>query len=140
MQTSGMKDAATVPPRREPRHLDRRSIATLLIIALCVLVGIVLTRLIAPRIARGTEMLERLAAKDLTAYVQVTGTDEIGRLGAAINKCAETIRIVLQEVGSGADTLSAASTEITARAVQSCRECSCAIDPKPTRLQRPHRK
>ncbi|MGA8740595.1 MAG: methyl-accepting chemotaxis protein [Terracidiphilus sp.] len=92
---------------------------TLLIAALCILVGTVLNRAIAPRIAHGTAMLERLAAKDLTACVPVTGTDEIGRLGGAMNKCAETMRIVLQEVGRGADTLSAASTEITARAVQS---------------------
>jgi methyl-accepting chemotaxis protein len=92
--------------------------ATLLIVALCILVGTVLTRVIAPRIARGTAMLERLSAKDLTAYVEVTGTDEIGRLGGAMNKCAETIRTILQEVGRGADTLSSATTEITARAVQ----------------------
>jgi methyl-accepting chemotaxis protein len=92
--------------------------ATLLIVALCILIGTVLTRVIAPRIVKGTEMLERLAAKDLTAYVQVTGTDEIGRLGGAMNKCAETLRTILQEVGRGADTLSAATTEITARAVQ----------------------
>ncbi len=95
------------------------ALATVLIVALCILVGTVLNRVIAPRIAHGTAMLERLAAKDLTAYVPVTGTDEIGRLGGAMNKCAETMRIVLQEVGRGADTLSAASTEITARAVQS---------------------
>jgi methyl-accepting chemotaxis protein len=94
-------------------------IATLIIIALCIVVGALLTRVIAPRIARGTEMLERLAAKDLTAHVQVTGTDEVGRLGGAMNQCAETLRTVLQEVGRGADTLSAATTEITARAVQS---------------------
>jgi methyl-accepting chemotaxis protein len=93
--------------------------ATLLIVALCILVGAALTRLIAPRIARGTVMLERLAAKDLTAHVDVTGSDEIGRLGGAMNKCAETIRNILQEVGRGADTLSAATTEISTRAVQS---------------------
>ena len=95
------------------------ALATALIIALCVLVGIVLTRVIAPRIAKGTAMLERLAAKDLTAYVQVTGEDEIGRLGGALNKCAETFRSVLLEVGRGAETLSAATTEISTRAVQS---------------------
>ncbi len=95
------------------------ALATVLIVALCILVGAVLTRVIAPRIARGTAMLERLAAKDLTAHVEVTGSDEIGRLGGAMNKFAGTMRTVLQEVGRGADTLSAASTEITARAVQS---------------------
>ncbi len=64
-------------------------------------------------------MLERLATKDLTVFVDVTGTDEIGRLGGAINKCAASMRTMLQEVGRGADTLSAATTEITVRAVQS---------------------
>ena len=92
--------------------------ATLLIVALCIVVGTVLTHVIAPRIARGTAMMERLAAKDLSAFVEVTGTDEIGRLGGAMNKCAETMRTVLQAVGQGADTLSAATTEISARAVQ----------------------
>jgi len=94
-------------------------IVTLIIAALCIVVGALLTRVIAPRIARGTEMLERLAAKDLTAYVEVTGSDEIGRLGKAMNQCAETLRTLLQEVSRGADTLSAATTEITARSVQS---------------------
>ncbi len=93
--------------------------ASLLIVALCILVGTVLTRVIAPRIANGTAMLERLASKDLTVNVEVTGNDEIGRLGGAMNKCALTMRTVLQEVGRGADTLSAGTTQITARAVQS---------------------
>src|ERR1035437_10003653 len=58
---------------------------TLLIVLLCGLTGAVLTREIAPRIARATVALERLAAKDMTAHVRVTGTDEIGRLGTALN-------------------------------------------------------
>ena len=93
-------------------------IATMLIVSLSALVGVVLTRVIAPRIVCGTAMLERLAAKDLTAYIRVTGTDEIGRLGVALNKCAETFRSILREVGHGADTLSEATGEITARAIQ----------------------
>jgi methyl-accepting chemotaxis protein len=93
--------------------------ATFLIIVISASVGVTLTGSIAPRIKQGTAMLERLAAKDLTAFVQVTGTDEIGRLGGAMNLCAETMRSLLKEVGRGADTLSAASSEITARAAQS---------------------
>jgi len=92
---------------------------TLLIMVLCALTGGLLTREIAPRIGRATAALERLAAKDMTASVRVSGTDEIGRLGLALNTCAESMRSVLQSVARGAETLSAATTEISAQAVQS---------------------
>ncbi len=91
----------------------------LLIVVLCALIGAVLTREIAPRIGRATAALERLAEKDMTASVRVTGTDEIGRLGMALNTCAEAMRSVLQSVARGAETLSAATTEISTQAVQS---------------------
>ncbi|MGD0938288.1 MAG: methyl-accepting chemotaxis protein [Terracidiphilus sp.] len=93
--------------------------ATLLIVALCALIGAVLTHEIAPRVNRATESVERMAAKDMTAWVEDSGTDELGRLGTALNTCAESIRSVLQSVAQGADTLSAATTEISTRAVQS---------------------
>jgi methyl-accepting chemotaxis protein len=111
-------EAAEADSSSSRRAVWIEAFATLLIVALCMLVGAVLTRVIAPRIAKGTAMLERLAAKDLTAHVEVTGSDEIGRLGEAMNKCAKTMRSLLQEVGRGGETLSAATTEITARAVQ----------------------
>jgi methyl-accepting chemotaxis protein len=92
---------------------------TLLIFLLCALTGGMLTREIAPRVGHATAALERLAAKDMTANVRVTGTDEIGRMGLALNTCAESMRGVLQSVAQGAETLSAASTQMSARAVQS---------------------
>lgn len=91
---------------------------TLLIVLLCAFIGFVLTRVIAPRIAVVTSALERLAAKDLTSHVTVTGTDEIGRLGEALNTCARSVSSVLRAVGQGAQTLSAATAEISARSVQ----------------------
>jgi methyl-accepting chemotaxis protein len=90
-----------------------------LIVLLCAGVGIILTRLIAPRIGVVTAALERVAAKDLTAVVIVTGTDEIGRLGDALNTSVASMRSVLLSVAQGADTLSAATTEMSARSVQS---------------------
>jgi len=91
----------------------------LLIVGLCALIGMVLTRLIAPPVQAATAALERLAAKDLTVRVEVTGTDELGRLDAALNTCAESMQGVLQSVARGAETLSAATTEISTQAVQS---------------------
>jgi methyl-accepting chemotaxis protein len=90
----------------------------LLIVIMCALIGVILTRLMAPRILAATAALERLAAKDLTIDIDVAGTDEIGRLAAALNTSVTSMRGVLQSVAQGAETLSAATIEISARAVQ----------------------
>jgi methyl-accepting chemotaxis protein len=92
---------------------------TLLIVLLSAIVGILLTREIAPRLGRLKNAMEAMAARDLTASIRITGTDEIGRLGEAINATIASMRSVLQSVAQGADTLSAASAEISAAAVQS---------------------
>ncbi len=94
------------------------ALVTLLIVGFCALIGVSLTKLIAPRVGVVTAALERLAAKDLTSSVVVTGTDEIGRLGEALNTCASSMRNVLVSVAQGAETLSAATTQMSARSVQ----------------------
>jgi methyl-accepting chemotaxis protein len=63
--------------------------------------------------------LQKLAVKDLTAHLNVSGTDEIGQLGEALNQSVGALREMVSSVGKGAETLSAATTEISARAVQS---------------------
>jgi methyl-accepting chemotaxis protein len=92
--------------------------ATLLIVLLCGLTGFLLTRLIAPPLHAATAALERLAEKDLTVRVNETGSDEIGRMSAALNTSVTSMRDVLKSVAQGAETLSAATTEMSARSVQ----------------------
>jgi methyl-accepting chemotaxis protein len=93
--------------------------ATLLIVLLCAFIGIVLTQVIAPRLTRVLAALEGLANKDLTAFVQATGTDEIGRVADAFDAGIAAIRNVLKSVAQAAEMLSAAATEISTSAVQS---------------------
>lgn len=104
---------------------------TLLIVALCALIGLVLTRAMAPRIELCSRALERLAAKDLTVEINaganlglegeaaIGGSDEIGRMGQALNRTVASLRTVMEAVSRGADTLSSATAEISARAVHS---------------------
>ena len=92
---------------------------SLLIVVLCAIIGSVLTKVIAPRLANVLAALEGLAAKDLTVFVRATGSDEIGRVAEALDASVAAIREVLLSVAQGAETLSAATTEISARAVQS---------------------
>jgi methyl-accepting chemotaxis protein len=97
---------------------------SLTIILLSVIIGLLLTREIAPRIGRLRDAVEAMANKDMTAQVVVTGTDELGQLGVAFNKTVDAMRGILQSVARGAETLSAATTEISARAVQSAGNAS----------------
>ncbi|MFP5210795.1 MAG: methyl-accepting chemotaxis protein [Acidobacteriota bacterium] len=92
---------------------------TLLIVLLCATIGGLLTRVIEPPLKAVAAALERVAEKDLTVSVEETSTDEIGRLSAALNTSVTSMREVLQSVAQGAETLSAATTEISARSVQS---------------------
>ncbi|MDR3754961.1 MAG: methyl-accepting chemotaxis protein [Terracidiphilus sp.] len=92
---------------------------SLLILVLCALTGVVMTRVTAPRIERVKVLAQRLAKKDLTANVVVTGSDEIGEMGAAVNDSIAVIRSVVESVARGAEMLSAATMEISTQAVQS---------------------
>jgi len=91
---------------------------TLLIVVLSALIGAGLTKVIAPRIARAMGALQKLAAKDLTAHLNVSGEDEIGQLGEALNNSVGALRDLVKSVARSAETLSAATTEMSARSVQ----------------------
>ena len=87
-------------------------------VLLSAFVGMVLTRLIVPPLEKATQALEQLAGKDLTARVQSSGKDEVGRLSIAINISVEAMQKVLQTLAHGADTLAAAAEQMSQHANQ----------------------
>jgi len=91
---------------------------SLVIVLLCALTGTILTQLIAPPLRAATLALERVAAKDLTASVEAIGTDEIGRLGTALNTSVAAMRSVLATVTRGAENLSASAAQMSARSLE----------------------
>jgi len=95
------------------------SFVTLFIVALCAVIGVMLTNEIAPRLVHLKEALEAMANKDLSPRMHVSGADEIGQLGDAFNKSAESMNAVLTSVAKGAETLSSATTEMSARSIES---------------------
>jgi methyl-accepting chemotaxis protein len=93
-------------------------VVSLLIVGLCAIIGMVLSKLIAPRIAVTNAALQRLADKDLSIYVEQTGSDEIGQLAQALNSSVASIKEVLLAVSQSAETLSSATEEMSSRSVQ----------------------
>jgi methyl-accepting chemotaxis protein len=95
------------------------SIVSLLVLILCVCATLLLTSLISSRILKAVAAVERLAAKDMTVRVDVSGKDETGRLEEAINTCATSVRTVLQSVAKGAETLASSTAELSNSAGES---------------------
>jgi methyl-accepting chemotaxis protein len=91
-------------------------VANLVVVGLCVLIGIVLTRLIAGPLGVAIAALEQVAQKNLTVSVEVHGTDEVGRLSNALNLTVAAMRSALDSVTKGVGTLSSASEELSAQA------------------------
>jgi methyl-accepting chemotaxis protein len=107
----------------EVTHASNRAtwiniVIMLLIVLFSAMIGMLLTRLIASPLQAVTTALEAMATKDLTANVEVSGTDEIGRLGLALNKSVASMRGVLKSVTHGVNTLSAAAEELSVRSTQ----------------------
>ena len=90
----------------------------LITLILSVITGSVLTRLISPPLREATAALERLAERDLTVTMESHGTDEIGRLSTALNTSVSSMRTVLRSVAQGAENLSAAAEEMSARSTE----------------------
>jgi methyl-accepting chemotaxis protein len=82
---------------------------------LCAAIGKILTCLIVPPLLSAVEALRKLADKDLTAHVEITGQDEIGQLSAAVNTSVDSMRNVLRGLRQGADSLSGAAEEARMR-------------------------
>jgi len=109
--------AGVVDTSRQVMRIDLT--ISLTIVLLCAVTGVLLNKEIAPRVLHGVTCLEQLANKDMSLNVEITGRDELGRLGEGMNHLAAEMRQVLQSVAHGADTLSTATTEIGTRAEQS---------------------
>ncbi|MDR3750728.1 MAG: methyl-accepting chemotaxis protein [Terracidiphilus sp.] len=94
------------------------AVLVMVTILLSAIVGFTLTRMIVPPLLKATVALEALAGKDLTARVEASGKDEVGRLSIAINISVEAMQHVLQTLSHGSQTLSAAAEEISQQADQ----------------------
>jgi methyl-accepting chemotaxis protein len=118
LNASGGNESAARAAKNSSRATWVNAIFSLVILVLCALIGMTLNRLIAPRVAVVERALEAVANKDLTAHVEESGADELGKLAVALNTSVASMREVLQTVAQGSQTLSAAAEEMSARSVQ----------------------
>ena len=83
---------------------------------LALVLAITVTRGIAVPLRATLGLAERIASGDLRDDVAVAGSDEVGRLQAAMNAMREKLAQTIGEVRAGADALAGASAQVSATA------------------------
>jgi methyl-accepting chemotaxis protein len=85
--------------------------ALLLGLALAAAVATVVTRMIVSRVKATADALHQVSEGDLTAHLDVHGKDEIGEMADALNATVGTIRDVIRQIGTEADSLAAVAAD-----------------------------
>jgi methyl-accepting chemotaxis protein len=75
-------------------------------------VALLLTRAITTPLGKGVAFAETMAHGDFSNTLEVKEGDEIGDLGAALNRMTHSLGEMLQQIISGIDTLSGSSSEL----------------------------
>ncbi|WP_436536560.1 methyl-accepting chemotaxis protein [Actinoplanes sp. HUAS TT8] len=99
--------------RVRTQALRMLALALALATALAVVMGVWVTRSVTGPLARVVAALKRLADHDLTVRVGLNRGDELGALGDAVDRTAESLRHTMAAIAGHAETVSAASGELS---------------------------
>jgi methyl-accepting chemotaxis protein len=80
--------------------------------AVLLVLAALLIRSITRPLERTVDGLKRLAAKDLTARIDVRANDEIGQLAGALNGAVEELRSAMAAIGGDADSLATSANQL----------------------------
>ena len=80
--------------------------------AMGTLLGWWITRSITHPVAQALDVAEKVAAGDLSSRIEVTGTDEVGRLLGALKAMNESLVRIVGTVRSASDSIATGSAEI----------------------------
>ena len=96
---------------------SKRNVVVLLIltVALAVAGALWLARRIVAPLRSTVDVLDKVAAGDLTQRLEVSGKDEVGQMAVALNRTLESTESVIRMIGASAEDLAAASTGFSAR-------------------------
>jgi methyl-accepting chemotaxis protein len=83
-------------------------------VALSVIIALVITRAITRPLAGAVNLVERVARRDLTARLDVTGRDEVGKMVQALNSMVGGLRENMLSISANAQSVAAASEELSA--------------------------
>ena len=75
--------------------------------------GLLVARMVIRPVTAVRDGLVAMATGDLTARVEVSSTDEVGQMAAALNEASETLRTTIRGAAESAQTLAVSAEELT---------------------------
>ena len=101
---------------------EQQRVVSVLVLALGALLALGLGWLVARQVAssarRVQDVVEKVAAGDLTGTTGMTSRDELGRMGAALDGALVNLRSVMSTVVRSSDSVAAASEQLSASSHQ----------------------
>ncbi|GIN90015.1 methyl-accepting chemotaxis protein [Siminovitchia terrae] len=89
-------------------------VVAVLTFALCIFVGLLLTKMIARPLQDMAGLMENVASGDLTEIAEIRSKDEVGMLAQSANKMIINLKGMIRNVLSAAESLSASSEQVSA--------------------------
>ncbi|MBD8005658.1 methyl-accepting chemotaxis protein [Bacillus norwichensis] len=86
----------------------------ILTLALCIFVGLLLTRMIARPLQDMADLMENVATGDLTETAKIQSKDEVGMLAQSANRMIAHLKDMIRNVLSAAENLSASAEQVLA--------------------------
>jgi len=83
-----------------------------------------LAQIISRPVINACHVLERLALRDLTVQATIESTDEVGQMGAALNRTIEHLHTVLAGLRESAEALNNAATDLGAQTIRTSTNCN----------------
>ncbi|MET8152336.1 methyl-accepting chemotaxis protein [Actinoplanes sp. NPDC049668] len=82
-------------------------------LVLATALGLAIARGIVKRVGTVADVIDRIAEGDLTAKIGATSTDEIGRMGAQLDRATATLSSTISQISGSSHTLAGSAQEMT---------------------------
>jgi len=107
----GKKSAEDAAATLRNSNLLAITITPLLIIGIAGM-GLILSRKIVNSLNAAVKIAQTVAAGDLTAHIEITSKDEVGKLLQALKEMSDSLVKIVTQVRVGTDTIASASGQI----------------------------
>jgi methyl-accepting chemotaxis protein len=116
LEVSAAKQAAATVSDAQSTYRSARTLLLIVLVlglAVSVLLGAFVARLIIRPVTAVRDGLVAMASGDLTVQVPVTSADEVGQMAGALNQAADSVRSTIKAAGESATALAAAAERLT---------------------------